>query len=66
MLVNNNKNVTLYNALYQKPLDEEVIANELMNYDQIIIYDAYAIENGFPRALTESLVAKGYKGNIVE
>ena len=65
VLVNNNKNVTLYNALYQKPLDEEVISNDLMKYSKVIIYDAYAIENGFPRALMESLVAKGYKGEII-
>lgn len=65
LIEENDKKVTLYNALYQKPMDEEVIANELVKYETIIIYDAYAIENGFAQALAEKLILLGYKGKVI-
>ena len=59
------KNVTLYNALYLKPMDEEVVNKELFNYERVIIYDAYAIENGFASQLAAHLASHGYKGQII-
>lgn len=60
-----DKNVSLYNALYLKPMDDELISRELVSYKRIIIYDAYAIENGFPQALLEKLNNLGYKGEVI-
>lgn len=60
-----NSNVALYNAIYQKPMDEEIIAKELVKYKKVIIYDAYAIENGFAQALSQKLVSLKYQGDIV-
>ena len=60
-----DKNVSLYNAIYLKPMDDELIKNELLGYKKIIIYDAYAIENGFPEALLMKLNNLGYKGEVI-
>ena len=59
-----DKDVTLYNAIYLKPMDEEAI-KDLLTYDKVIIYDAYAIENGFPEHLAASLIKQGYKGRLI-
>lgn len=60
-----DKDVSLYNALYLKPMDDELISKELVSYKRIIIYDAYAIENGFPQALLAKLNNLGYKGEVI-
>ena len=65
MLVDNKKDISLYTALYLKPMDEEVISQELVKYNKVIIYDAYGIENGFASALAVELMKNGYKGQIV-
>ena len=65
LLEENKKNVSLYNALYLKPLDDELISNEIIKNNKIIIYDAYSIENGFAQYLTAKLVSLGYKGEII-
>ena len=59
-----DKNVTLVNAIYQKPMDEEWVA-KLLSYKKVIIYDAYSVVDGFPQALAASLAEHGYKGEIV-
>ena len=60
------KKVTLYNAIYLKPMDDEVVDKELPKFDKIIIYDTYGIENGFASQLATRLVANNhYKGEIV-
>ena len=64
-LIANKKNVALYNAIYQKPLDKELISSELINYQTIIIYDAYATENGFVSYLATHLMENGYKGQVI-
>ena len=61
----NGKKVALYNALYQKPLDEELINKELMKYSTVIIYDAYSVENGFANYLSAHLMSLGYQGKVV-
>ena len=66
ILLKNKKNVTLYNAIYLKPMDEEVVDKELLSFDRVIIYDAYAIENGFAQQLAARLAAnKQFKGEII-
>ena len=59
-----DKGVTLVNAIYQKPMDEDWI-NKLLSYDKVIIYDAYSVIGGFPTSLAASLMEKGYKGEVV-
>ena len=65
LLEENKKNVSLYNAIYLKPMDDELISSEIIKNNKIIIYDAYSIENGFAQYLTAKLVSLGYKGEII-
>ena len=65
LLEENNKSVSLYNAIYMKPMDEEIISKEIVKYNRVIIYDAYSVENGFAQYLSAKLVALGYKGEII-
>ena len=65
LIIRNNKECALYNAIYQKPMDDELVEREIVNFKKIIIYDAYGIENGFPQALLERLNNLGYKGEVV-
>ena len=58
------KGVTLINAVYQKPLDDEWV-DKLLAYRKVIIYDAYSVEGGFPRYLSSVLLEKGYKGEVI-
>ena len=62
-LANQNKNVSLYNAIYLRPMDEAKI-QELLNYDKIIIYNPYATKEGFANALESRLIELRYKGDI--
>lgn len=62
-LIKLNKEVTLYNAIYVKPMDEEKI-KELLSYERIIIYNPYATKEGFANALESTLLEKGYKGKV--
>lgn len=57
-------NVTLYNAIYQKPMDDSAV-KELLNYNKVIIYNAYATESGFANALCAKLIQLGYKGQTI-
>ena len=56
--------VTLYNAIYLRPMDEEKI-KKLVSYDKVIIYNPYATREGFANALETRLFELGYKGQIV-
>lgn len=58
------KKVTLLNAIYQRPLDENWI-DKLLDYEKVIIYDAYATEVGFPQCVSAKLMEKGYKGKVI-
>lgn len=64
LLIEQHKNVTLYNAIYLKPMDENKIKN-LLSYDRIIIYDSYATKEGFVNALESRLLELGYKGEVI-
>ena len=55
--------VKVVNAIFQRPIDEDVISS-LLNYKDIIIYDIYGTKEGFASYLTTNLISKGYKGNI--
>ena len=65
LLEENKKNVFLYNAIYLKPMDEELISKEIVKYNRVIIYDAYSVENGFAQYLSAHLIASNYKGQII-
>ena len=58
------KDVTLYNAIYLRPMDEEKI-KELVKYDKVIIYNPYATREGFANALESRLIDLGYKGQVI-
>ena len=58
------KNVRLYNAIYQKPLDMDKV-KELLSLDKVVIFDAYSTRNGFANALASKLSELGYKGELV-
>ena len=59
-----DKNVALYNAIYQKPLDEDML-KEIMKFNKVIIYDAYATVSGFASFVSEYLLTNGYKGEVI-
>ena len=63
-LIKDNLNVTLINAIYLRPMDNQKI-KELLKYPKIIIYNAYATKEGFANALECELVNQGYKGQII-
>ncbi len=65
LLEENKKDVSLYNAIYMKPMDEEIISKEIVKYNRVIIYDAYSVENGFAQYLSVKLLSLGYKGEII-
>ena len=56
--------VSLYLALFISPVDEKAV-DELVKYEEIIIYDAYATENGFAKYLESILLDKSYKGKAI-
>lgn len=60
----NNVDITLVNSIYLNPMDEKVIS-DLLDYQTIFIYDAYATEDGFINKLKVKLLNLSYKGNVV-
>lgn len=63
-LDNNNLDVALINALYLKPIDEEMLKT-LLSFETIVIYDTYGTINGFASYLTMKLVELNFKGQII-
>lgn len=63
-LVSLNKEVTLYNAIYLKPMDKSKI-NSLLKFKKVIIYNPYATKEGFANALEAQLMELGYKGEVI-
>ena len=63
-LVALHKDVTLFNAIYVKPIDENKV-KELLEYSKVIIYNAYATKEGFAQALESKLLESGYHGEVV-
>lgn len=64
LITENHLDVTLFNAIYQKPMDDKAIS-ELLRFEKVVIYDAYATENGFAQALASDLMIKGYAGQVI-
>ena len=62
-LINRYENTKVINAIFQRPLDEEVISS-ILCYKDIVIYDIYGTKEGFASYLLTYLIGKGYKGNI--
>ena len=60
-----NMNITLVNAIFNYPLNNNVLKS-VLNHKNIVIYDPYGTENGFASFLTLKLYEMGYKGNIVK
>ena len=60
----NKMNVTLYNAVYLRPMDETKV-DALCKYDKVIIYNPYATKEGFANSLEAKLLEKGYRGEII-
>mgnify|MGYP002623187914 CR=1 FL=1 len=57
--------IGLYNALYIKPLDEEMLNFVKQHYQKIIIYDVYSTENGLSQIIKSKLSSLIYKGEII-
>lgn len=60
-ILKENLNVTLVNAVYQSPMDEELII-KLINKKKIFVFDAYGTREGFSNKLLDKLNSLGYKG----
>jgi len=56
--------VQVVNAVYQKPLDKEML-QAMLDFDSIVIHDAYATAFGFVNSTVAFLISLGYKGKIV-
>ncbi|MDY0100436.1 MAG: 1-deoxy-D-xylulose-5-phosphate synthase [Bacilli bacterium] len=63
LIIDKNLDVTLINALYLKPIDEDLLKT-LLHYENILLYDAYASENGFITFLKSKLSDLSYCGKI--
>ena len=57
------KEFTLFNSLFIKPIDLEMV-KELVSYDKVIIYDVYGTKEGLALHVIEVLNNLGYKGEI--
>jgi 1-deoxy-D-xylulose-5-phosphate synthase len=60
----NDKNVTLLNAIYQKPMDMSFV-EKLVSMEKVIIYDSMSVKAGFPEHLAATLIEKGFKGELI-
>lgn len=63
LIIEEGLDVTLVNALFLKPHDQEMLSS-LSEYETIVIYDAYATEFGFASYLKTKLCEMSYKGQI--
>ena len=62
-IISKKINVTLVNAIFNYPLNENKL-KEIMVNENIVIYDPYGTENGFASSVSLKLYELGYKGNI--
>lgn len=63
LILENNIKCDYYEALYQKPICIDYV-NQLLNYEEIFIYDAYANKSGFCLHLENLLLENNFKGKI--
>lgn len=59
-----HKDAALFNAIYVRPMDEKKVL-ELLGYEKVIIYNAYATKEGFANTLESRLMSLGYKGKVI-
>ena len=62
-LVEHFKDYTIVNAMFLRPIDEEVLKS-LFNKKQIVIYDIYGTKEGFASYVLNYLNELGYKGTV--
>ena len=62
-LLNTFNNVEIVNAIFQRPVDEEVLKG-LLNFKHIVIYDIYGTKEGFANIVCAKLIELGYKGDV--
>ena len=62
-LVERYPNVQIVNALFQKPIDNDLLKS-LFNKKKIVIYDLYATKEGFASLVIDTLTSLKYKGSI--
>lgn len=58
-----DKEITIINAIFQKPFDIDLL-NKLLIYKNILIYDPYAIKDGFSYHLLAKFNELNYQGKI--
>lgn len=58
-----DNDVAVYNSLFIKPIDLEMI-KELTAYDKVIIYDVYGTKEGLTMHVIDALNSFGYKGEV--
>ena len=58
-----NLDLAVYNSLFIKPIDLEMI-KELMSYKKVIIYDVYGTKEGLALHVLEELEKLNYQGEI--
>lgn len=52
---------TLINALYLNPIDKKML-DEVLDYEQIVVYDPYSTRRGLVNLVMEHLLEKQFKG----
>ncbi|MTI48189.1 MAG: 1-deoxy-D-xylulose-5-phosphate synthase [Firmicutes bacterium] len=63
-LKSEDKNITLVNGRFVKPLDEDLILNIAKNHKTIITYEDNAIIGGFGSMVNDLLIKNGYDGVV--
>jgi 1-deoxy-D-xylulose-5-phosphate synthase len=65
LLKESNIEVTIANAIFQKPIDTKVLSG-LLSYETIIIHDAYATKHGFVNNVKSTLSDMNYQGRVID
>ena len=55
--------ISIVNAIFQKPLNKDFL-NDLLSYQNIIIYDPYSIKDGFALNMLNNLNELNYGGKV--
>lgn len=63
-LIKENIDAMLINPIFLNPISEEIYSN-LLKFENIIVYDSYATENGFVESVKNYLFDKHYSGNFI-
>lgn len=63
IIIENNLNIDLINAIYISPIDKEMIKS-ISNYKNIFIYDPYSTSGGLSTLIIQELINLNSKSNI--